>query len=90
MHKSDLIKALAQTTKLSNKDVEKVIDAFTDTVSTSLKKGGEIKLIGFGNFKTVKVKARIGRNPKTGKELKIPAKRRAKFTPGAKLKAAVA
>ena len=89
MHKDELIKEITKSTKLLAKHVEAVLSAFTDAVTKTLKKGGEVKLIGFGSFKTVKAKARIGRNPKTGKELKIPAKRRPKFVAGTKLKEAV-
>lgn len=90
MNKHDLIKGLAQFAKLSNKDVEKIVDALVVTITKSLKKGEQVKLIGFGTFKVVKTKARIGRNPKTGKELKISSRKRARFVPGAKLKKAVA
>lgn len=89
MHKDELIKEIARITKLPAKNVDAVLSAFTDTITKILKKGGEVKLIGFGSFKTVKAKARTGRNPKTGKELKIPAKRRPKFVAGTKLKEAV-
>lgn len=89
MHKKQLIKEIARVTKLQNKNVETVINTFTETVMKFLKKGEEIKLIGFGTFKTVKTKARTGRNPKTGKELKIPAKRKVKFSTGTKLNGAV-
>lgn len=89
MHKDELIKEITKSTKLLAKHVEAVISSFTDTVTKTLKKGGEVKLIGFGSFKTVKAKARAGRNPKTGKELKIPAKRRPKFIAGTKLKKVV-
>lgn len=89
MHKDELIKEIAKSTKLLAKDIEAFINSFMETVTKALKKGDEVRLIGFGSFKTAKTKARVGRNPKTGKELKIPAKRRPKFVAGAKLKSAV-
>lgn len=89
MYKDQLIKEVAKVTKLPGKHAEGVLNAFIDIVTKTLKKGEEVKLIGFGTYKTVRTKARTGRNPRTGKEVKIPAKRRPKFTPGAKLKEAV-
>jgi DNA-binding protein HU-beta len=86
MFKEQLIKTIAKNTKGTNADVEKVLDAFMDTVIKSLGKGEEVKLIGFGTFKTSKRAARMGRNPKTGDTMKIPAKTVAKFVPGSKLK----
>lgn len=86
MFKDELIKTIAKITKGTNTDVEKVLDAFMDTVTKSLKKGEEVRLIGFGTFKTSKRAARMGRNPKTGQTMKIQAKTVAKFVPGSRLK----
>ena len=89
MYKDQLVKEVAKITKLQIKDAEAAIEAFISVVTKSLKKGEEVKLIGFGSFKVKKTKPRTGRNPKTGAVLKIAAKKRPKFSPGAKLKDAV-
>ncbi len=86
MFKDELIKTIAKATKSTNVDVERVLDAFMETVIKTVKKGDEIRLIGFGTFKTHVRAARTGRNPRTGGTMKIPAKRVAKFVPGSKLK----
>ena len=90
MFKDDIIKEIAKITKLQVKDAGAALDAFTEVVTKALKKGEEVKLIGFGSFKVVKTKAREGHNPKTGATLKIPAKKLPKFSAGTKLKDAVA
>ena len=71
MNKSELIAALADKTKLSKKDAEKVLDTFVDTVSGTLSKGEKVQLIGFGTFDVKNRPARTARNPRTGAELKI-------------------
>ena len=86
MNKTELIEAIAKETKLSKKDTEATIKAFTDVVSKELKKGGKIQLIGFGTFEVAKRAARTGRNPQTGKEIKIAASKSPKFKAGAALK----
>jgi nucleoid DNA-binding protein len=87
MYKDDLVRSLATATKGTKVTVEKILQALMDTVVKTLKKGGEVQLIGFGTFRTYKRKARMGRNPKTGAALKVPARIVAKFVPGSKLKA---
>jgi DNA-binding protein HU-beta len=89
MHKTDLIGAIAQKTKLSKKDSIAFLDAFLETVTKSLKKGENVTLIGFGTFKVNKTAPRKGRNPRTGKEIQIKASKRPKFTAGKALKDAV-
>ncbi len=89
MNKADLVAALVKKTGTSKKEGEGFINAFMDIVKADLKKGGGLQLIGFGSFKVAKRAARTGRNPKTGKEIKIPAKKVAKFVAGKALKAAV-
>ena len=86
MNKTELIEAIAKETKLSKKDTDATIKAFTDVVAKELKKGGKIQLIGFGTFEVAKRAARIGRNPQTGKEIKIAASKSPKFKAGAALK----
>ena len=89
MNKSEIIEALAKATKLTKVDVTKVIDAFAEVSKKELKKGGEIIIVGFLTLKKVKRGARIGRNPRTGKELKIPAKNVVKAKVGKALQDAV-
>lgn len=89
MNKSELIEALAKSTKLTKVDVTKVIDAFVEISKKELKKGGEVNLVGFLSLKKVKRSARTGRNPRTGKELKIPAKNIVKAKVGKTLQDAV-
>lgn len=89
MTKADLINAIAQKTEITKKDVSKILDAFIETVREALEKGDKVILTGFGNFFVYERKERKGRNPKTGKEIKIPAKKIPKFTPGKMLRESV-
>jgi DNA-binding protein HU-beta len=89
MTKAELIASIAKETKISKASAEKAINAFTDCVMKALKKGGKLTLPGFGTFSAAKRRARLGRNPRTGKEIKIPATRVAKFKAGSLLKSAV-
>ncbi len=89
MNKTELVAAIAKETKLSKKDTEATIKAFTDVVGKELKKGGKVQLIGFGTFEVGKRAARTGRNPQTGKEIKIAASKAPKFKAGAALKTLV-
>lgn len=89
MNKAELIDAIASETKLSKADSAKALDAFVNQASKALKSGGNITLVGFGTFRVVKRAARNGRNPQTGKTIKIAAKKIAKFKAGAELKKAV-
>ena len=90
MNKSELIDAVAKSTKMTKSDIEKTLNALTATIQISLTKGNNVQLIGFGTFAVEARAARIGRNPATGKELKISAKNVVKFKVGSKLKDAVA
>ncbi len=89
MNKTELVAAVAKTSKLSKKDVETVINAFTETVTKELKKKGKVQLVGFGTFEVSKRAAREGRNPQTGASMKIPASNAPKFKAGKALKDAV-
>lgn len=89
MHKTDLVKVIASQTGLSQKDVANVVDATLKNITSSLKKGNPVTLIGFGTFKTVRTEARKGRNPQTGKEIQIAASNRVKFSAGKALKDSV-
>ena len=89
MTKAELIAALAQKADVSKKDAEAVLNAFTATVTEELSKKEKITLVGFGTFETRERAARTGRNPQTGKELKIAASVAPAFKPGKALKDAV-
>ena len=90
MNKAELIEAVAKSTKNTKSSVEETLNAFMAAVQGSLTKGDDVQLIGFGTFAVQARAARVGRNPATGKELKIPAKKVVKFKVGSKLKDAVA
>ncbi len=87
--KAQLVSMISESTDLSKKDVEAVLDAFVDTVTAELQKGNKVTLTGFGAFKTSSRKARTGINPKTGEKISIPAATVPKFTAGKALKDAV-
>jgi DNA-binding protein HU-beta len=89
MTKGELIASIGKEAKISKASAEKAVNAFTSTVMKALKKGDRLALTGFGTFSVAKRKARAGRNPQTGKEIKIPAMRVAKFKAGNLLKSAV-
>ena len=90
MNKADLVAAIAAKAEVSKKDAEKMLGAFTATVTDELKKGEKIALIGFGTFETRKRAAREGKNPQTGAAIKIPASVGPAFKAGKALKDAVA
>lgn len=89
MNKAELIDAMANGAGISKADAKKALDAFIDTTTTALKKGDRVALVGFGSFAVSKRSARTGRNPQTGKEIKISAKNVVKFKAGADLGNAV-
>ena len=89
MNKTELVSAMADKSGISKKDAEKALKAFTDTVTTQLKKGDKVQLVGFGTFEVVKRAAREGRNPQTGKAMKIKASKAPKFKAGKALKDAL-
>jgi DNA-binding protein HU-beta len=80
---------MGRDARISKASAEKAINAFTNTVTKALKKGDKLALTGFGTFSVTKRRARRGRNPQTGKEIKIPATRVGKFKPGNLLKSGV-
>jgi DNA-binding protein HU-beta len=86
MNKQELIEAVAKAAKLNKRQAGEAVDAVIDSVSAVLKKKQKVALIGFGTFSVTKKKARIGRNPQTGKEIKIAARNVPKFAPGKALK----
>ena len=89
MNKQELIAAVAAEAGISKADANKAVDALTASITNALKKGDNVSLIGFGTFKVSQRAARTGRNPQTGKELKIAARKAPGFTPGKALKDAV-
>ncbi len=89
MTKAELIDAVAEGAKISKTAAAKAIDSMINGIKKSLKKGDKVTLVGFGTFSAVKRKARKGRNPRTGEEIKIPAAKVPKFISGKALKAAV-
>ena len=86
MNKAQLVEAIAKEAKISKVDAAKALDATVTAISKSLKKGEGVILVGFGSFSIAKRAARTGRNPQTGKPIKIAAKKVAKFKAGASLK----
>lgn len=89
MNKTELIAAIAENAEISKKDAEKAIKAFSDVVTEELKKGEKVQLVGFGTFEVSERAAREGRNPQTGKTMKIAACKAPKFKAGKALKDAV-
>jgi len=89
MNKTELIAAVAEKAEISKKDSEKALKAFVDVVTTQLKKGEKVQLVGFGTFEVSERAAREGRNPQTGKTMKIKACKAPKFKAGKALKDAV-
>jgi DNA-binding protein HU-beta len=89
MNKSELVDAIAHEAKLTKVDAEKALDAFVNQTTKALKGGHRVALVGFGSFSVAKRAARAGRNPQTGKTIKIAAKKVAKFKAGAELKKVV-
>ena len=89
MNKTELVAAIADQAGLSKKDSEKAVKAFTEVVTKALKKGDKVQLVGFGTFEVVKRAAREGRNPQTGKPMKIKASKAPKFKAGKAFKDAL-
>lgn len=90
MNKAELISVIAEKTGVTKTDAEKMIDAFVDIVTTTLKSNGEVTIAGFGSFLTKERVARTGVNPQNPTEkIQIPAVRVAKFRVGANLKKAI-
>lgn len=89
MNKTELIDAIAKSADLTKADAGKALTAMIDAISGTLSKGEDVTLVGFGTFSINERVARTGRNPQTGKALKIAAKKVAKFSAGKGLKEAV-
>ena len=89
MNKAQLIDAMAEAAGLTKADAKKALDAFVTDTTGALKGGDRVALIGFGSFSVTERSARTGRNPQTGKEITIAAKKVVKFKAGAELSEAV-
>ena len=89
MNKNDLVAAVASGTGLSKADAAKAVDCTFDSISSALKKGDDVRLVGFGTFNVVQRKASVGRNPRTGESINIPASKQPKFKAGKGLKDSV-
>ena len=88
MTKAEIVAKVAEEIKISKKAAGRALALITDSIAQAIRKGKKVSLIGFGTFSVVQRKARKGRNPRTGTELKIAAKKAPKFTAGSALKAA--
>jgi DNA-binding protein HU-beta len=89
MTKAELVGKIAGKAELTKAEAAKALDATLDAIKEALKKGQKVTLVGFGSFYVSKRKARKGRNPRTGQEIKIPATKVPKFTAGKSLKEVV-
>ena len=86
MNREELVKEIAKSTKLSQKSVSEVLSATVESIQNTVKKGDKVTLVGFGTFESRRRAARNGRNPQTGKEIKIAAKTLPVFSAGKKFK----
>lgn len=89
MNKTELINAVAESSELSKKDSTRVVDSVMETITTALKNGDKVEIIGFGAFSVSERAARKGRNPQTGEEIEIAASKAPTFKAGKNLKDAV-
>ena len=89
MNKNDLVAAVAGNSGLSKADAAKAVDGMVDAITTALKSGTEVRLVGFGTFSISRRSATTGRNPRTGETIQIKASNQPKFKAGKALKAAV-
>lgn len=88
MNKAELVSAMAKTAGITRGQAEKALNCMQDCVVDAIRKGEKVTLVGFGTFSTVQRRARTGRNPQTGAEIRIPAKKVPKFAPGIQLREA--
>ena len=80
MTKSQLVQKLADASELSKKQADKVLQCLVEVTVGSVKKGDPVKIPGLGTFRKVQTKARLGRNPQTGEQIKIPARKKVRFS----------
>ena len=89
MNKNDLVTAVASNSGLSKADAAKEVDGVFNSVTGELRRGDNVLIVGFGKFSVLNTKASVGRNPRTGERIEIPAARRPKFKAGKNLKQSV-
>ena len=89
MNKNEFIDRVADMSNMSKADATRAVDAVFDAITSALKKGDDVRLVGFGTFSASKRKAREGRNPRTGETIQIPASTQPKFSAGKGLKDAL-
>jgi DNA-binding protein HU-beta len=89
MTKAELVDAIAKNTTLTKTQAREAVEAFVGAVTTTLKKGGEVRLVGFGSFVPVSRKAGVARNPRTGASVRKPASKTCRFKVGETLKSAL-
>lgn len=89
MNKTELISAVAEKAEMTKKDAEKAVNAVLASIEDAMTKGDKVQLVGFGTFEVRQRAARTGRNPQTGKEIKIAATKVPAFKPGKALKESV-
>ena len=89
MNKQDLITQVADRAGLNRSDAARAVETMLETITLALKRGDEVRLVGFGNFSVTRRKASVGRNPRTGEPLQIESSAQPKFRPGKILKEAV-
>ena len=89
MNKSDLVQSVADSSGLSRADSTKAVDAVFDSITASLRGGGDVRVVGFGTFSVSRRAASTGRNPQTGETIQIAASNQPKFKAGKALKDAV-
>ena len=89
MNKNDLVASISSSAGLSKSDATRSLESLLDTITNALKRGEKVSIVGFGNFTVNERKATVGRNPRTGETIQIPASKRPKFSVGKALKEAV-
>ncbi|HEX7409728.1 MAG TPA: HU family DNA-binding protein [Candidatus Binatia bacterium] len=89
MTKSQLVQKLAETTDLSKKQADVVLQTLVEVTVGAVRKGDPVKIPGLGTFRKVQTKARMGRNPQTGEQIKIPARKKVRFSVAKTFKEAV-
>ena len=89
MNKKELIRSIAEKSDLSESAAKRALAAFIDTVQDHLRDGGQVVMVGFGSFELKQRSGRVGRNPKTGEKITIPATKAPAFKPGKGFKEAV-
>jgi len=89
MTKSQLVQKLAEASEISKKQADAVLQTLVDVTVSSVRKGDPVKIPGLGTFRKVQTKARMGRNPQTGEAIKIPARKKVRFSVAKTFKEAV-